>query len=369
MYIELKNPAPSEEDFAELYRELENSPINLGLNRHPPVEKKNIQAMRHLFQVTSGLKSMALGETQITGQVKRDMAYAEEKNLLSSFFKTILQKAFEVQKLIRSQTDIGQNPISLLTLMERDILRRWGIEELKLNKVYIGGTGDMAQKALRFVLNKGSEEITVVRKDIQASIPKEFARIISRIPEEKVRYIDWESFHDKPHDFDLFITSTFSEIPFFTEEEIVRWKKERLIPFQAVFVDLGLPANIGVQNENDHAQHVINLDDLKGESERNRATRIEQFEDALPWIDRGINVLAMDIVYRRNTQKVGKVLEDIDRERQQEWDDLISGPLKGINAKQQRILYDYMRKLERKTLRTHKELFIEMLTLGQEHHG
>ncbi len=364
LYLELKGLPPK--DSVQIRALLMESPVNLGVHRHEPVHKSGSAAIRHLFQVTSGLKSMAIGETQITGQVKRAMALAEEKLYLSAFFRTLLQKTFEVQKAIRTHTDIGSNPISLLSLMERAILSRWKQDQLVLEKAVIGGTGDMSQKALRFVLNKGAQEILILRHDITNPLPPAWDKAIHGTS-VSIRYLNWSDFFvEDQHDYELLITSTASDTPLLREEQILEWKQSGKISPRAIFADLGLPPNIETLSQNDSSEHIINLNDLQNVSANNKTIRQYHLKQALPFVDRAINSLSMDLVYRQNPDLVNEALRRVEEERKQEWEALLKGPLRDISAKQQRILYDHFRKQEKKTLKAHKNLFIEMLTYTQE---
>ncbi|MBS0619802.1 MAG: hypothetical protein JSR44_16570, partial [Spirochaetes bacterium] len=68
--------------------------------------------LEHLIAVASGLQSIALGETQIAGQIKRDMANALDQGWLSAAMPTVLQKALETQQKIRNTTGISENSYS-----------------------------------------------------------------------------------------------------------------------------------------------------------------------------------------------------------------------------------------------------------------
>ena len=90
----------SDESAAEALRQV--SPVFDVLLSKLPSVMQGPGLLEHLIAVASGLKSLALGETQIAGQIKRDMAHAQTVGWISSGMMTLLKKALETQKKIRS---------------------------------------------------------------------------------------------------------------------------------------------------------------------------------------------------------------------------------------------------------------------------
>ena len=71
------------------------------------------EAARHLFRVASGLDSMILGEPQILGQLKESYDQARGGNAVSSILDRLFQHSFSVAKRVRTDTEIGANPVSV----------------------------------------------------------------------------------------------------------------------------------------------------------------------------------------------------------------------------------------------------------------
>lgn len=366
IYLQTDNNSEKPYKVEDLIEILKSAPFADKFSQYRPHHITGRNAIRHLFQMMAGLRSMAVGETQITGQVKRDVARAEDNNYLSPFFKSLVQKGFEVQKLVRTETEVGRNPISLLSLMEREILNRTDRESLEINRVVLGGTGDMARKTLNFLVSRGVKEIEVVRHTLNAPIPEPFQRTLKRYPSLKVSYHTWGHLpHHKNFNADLFIGATNSGEPLVSAEEIRNHEKTGYLKPDCFLVDLGIPANFDIDSDAELLRRFVNLNALLQQSRGNQSLRRKHMHEALPLIEKGVYSFWMDHIYRTNPDFVNEVLLRAREDRQRDWEALLNGPLADINAKQKRILHDHLVKQERKTLRTHKKLFIEMLVNGQ----
>ena len=73
----------------------------------------NEQAVRHALRVASGLDSLVLGEPQILGQLKDAYRTAVDAGTVGKFLNRLMQFSFSTAKLIRSETEIGNTPVSV----------------------------------------------------------------------------------------------------------------------------------------------------------------------------------------------------------------------------------------------------------------
>ena len=71
------------------------------------------QAIRHIFRVACGLDSMVLGEPQILGQLKDAVRDAEQAGSMGRNLGALFQHSFSVAKKVRTETEIGANPVSV----------------------------------------------------------------------------------------------------------------------------------------------------------------------------------------------------------------------------------------------------------------
>ncbi|NIA01402.1 MAG: glutamyl-tRNA reductase [Planctomycetia bacterium] len=90
------------------FHQLEPDAIRPHLYSYP-----NDDAVRHLLRVAGGLDSMILGEPQILGQMKAAWQMANAAGTLDAALGRLFQHTFSVAKQIRTDTAIGESPVSV----------------------------------------------------------------------------------------------------------------------------------------------------------------------------------------------------------------------------------------------------------------
>ena len=124
------------------------------------------EAIRHLFRVAASLDSMVVGEPQILGQLKSAYALAKEHGAVSGFLDTLLTRAFNVAKRVRSETEIGENAVSVSYAAVE--LAREIFGSLRDKKVMIVGAGKMSELAARHLRRSGATQIFVTNRTPRA---------------------------------------------------------------------------------------------------------------------------------------------------------------------------------------------------------
>ncbi len=76
-------------------------------------QKRDDDAIRHLFRVACGLDSMVLGEPQILGQLKDAYREAQNAGAAGRHLNEVFQHSFSAAKKVRTDTDIGSSPVSV----------------------------------------------------------------------------------------------------------------------------------------------------------------------------------------------------------------------------------------------------------------
>jgi len=108
---------------------------------------RDLDAVRHLFRVASGLDSLVLGEPQILGQVKESWAAARAAGTLGSGLDRLFQQAFATAKRARTDTRIGAHPVSVASAAVR--LAQNAFARLDESTALLIGAGETIELAAR----------------------------------------------------------------------------------------------------------------------------------------------------------------------------------------------------------------------------
>jgi glutamyl-tRNA reductase len=71
------------------------------------------EAVRHVFRIAASLDSLIVGEPQVLGQVKAAHRLSRTCGTIGADLETLLQAAYETAKKVRTETGIGEGPVSI----------------------------------------------------------------------------------------------------------------------------------------------------------------------------------------------------------------------------------------------------------------
>ena len=122
------------------------------------------EAVRHLFRVATGLDSLVLGEPQILGQVKEAWAAARGAGALGSQLDRLFQHAFVTAKRARSETRIGNSPVSVASVAVR--LAQESFARLEDSSVLLLGAGETIELAARHLAQARVKRLLVANRTL-----------------------------------------------------------------------------------------------------------------------------------------------------------------------------------------------------------
>lgn len=235
-------------------------------------------AARHLMRVASGLDSMVLGEPQILGQLKDAYQQARQHQGLGGELEQLFQHAFAVAKQVRTETGIGENPVSVAYAAVSLATRIF--DDLTRSRALLIGAGETIELVARHLREAGIKELIVANRTRERAeqLTGEFggaAITLGEIPQALERA-------------DIVITSTAAPLPILGKGMVERALKVRR--HRPIFmVDIAVPRDIEPQvGELDDVflYTVDNLHEVIEENRRHRQVAADQAEDL---ISQGVN--------------------------------------------------------------------------------
>lgn len=125
-------------------------------------------AVSHLLRVASGLDSMVLGEPQILGQLKQAYQLACQAGTSGALLNRLFQYVFAAAKTVRTQTGIGQHPISIAYASVQLIKQTF--EALDKRRVLLIGAGQTNALVARYLHALGVGQITIANRDVMKAV-------------------------------------------------------------------------------------------------------------------------------------------------------------------------------------------------------
>jgi len=233
-------------------------------------------AVKHLFRVASGLDSLILGEPQILGQMKSAFAVAQEAGTIGPELGRLFRQTFSVAKKVRTDTAIGENPVSVAYAAVNMAQRIFS--DLSRSRALLIGAGETIDLVAKHLVDAGVTDITVANRTLARAeaLAEQFgakAILLSDIPDELYKA-------------DMIISSTASPLPILGKGAVERaMKKRKHAPM--FMVDIAVPRDIEEEVAQLNDVYLYNLDDLKDIIEENVRQREDAALDAQEIIEAG----------------------------------------------------------------------------------
>ncbi len=119
-------------------------------------------AADHLFAVAAALESQVVGEPQVLGQVKESHRLAAAAGMVGARLETALQAAYGAAKRVRSETPIGEMPISIAAAAVQLAKRIHG--DPARCTVLLLGLGEMGELLIGELRTAGAGRLVIVHE-------------------------------------------------------------------------------------------------------------------------------------------------------------------------------------------------------------
>lgn len=223
-----------------------------------------------MMRVASGLDSLVLGEPQILGQLKSCYAVSQSAGVVGAELDRLFQQTFAVAKRVRTDTAIGENPVSVAYASVS--LAQHIFADLSTSKALLIGAGETIELVARHLSEAGVKQMTVANRTL--------VRAETLAEEFNARAILLGDIPDALEDADIVIASTASQLPILGKgavESALKKRKHRPI----FMVDIAVPRDIEHEVSELDDVYLYTVDDLKEvieENVRHRQTAAQEAE-------------------------------------------------------------------------------------------
>jgi len=210
------------------------------------------QSLEHLFKVACGLDSMVLGETEILGQIKQAYDLALKNQHTGSRLNKAFQRAFNVAKHIRTETNIQRGSVSVASVAVE--LAERIFSSLNEHEVMVIGAGDTSEKTARALLSRGARSVIVANRSFDR------AQALARdLGGRAVSFEDWAKEFEQ---VDIVISSTAAPHHILDRpklEPLMKLRRNRPL----LLIDIAVPRDIDPEVNFLENVYLYNVDDLQ----------------------------------------------------------------------------------------------------------
>lgn len=234
--------------------------------------KENEEACEHLLHVVCGLDSLVIGETQILGQVKQAYLTALKTGTTGTLFNKLFQQAVTFGKRVHSETEIGQNAVSVSYAAVE--LGKKMFDSLKGKTVLLIGAGKMSELTAKHFCSSGVTKVLVVNRTLERA--KEMAKKFSG------KAIPWEERVNALLEADIVVSSTGSKEFVLTKAMVESVIAQRQTPL--FIIDIAVPRDVDPLIHEFEQVFLYDIDDLNGIVDANLALREQEAVKVREWI-------------------------------------------------------------------------------------
>ncbi len=238
---------------------------------------KSDAVVRHLFRVVASLDSMVIGEAQILHQVKEAYDQAFTHGATARAFNKLFRQSFEVGKRVRTETEIGENAVSISYAAIE--LAKKVFDTLAGRTVLVIGAGKMSELTAKHLTSNGVERVFVANRTYERA-----CELAERFCGEAIPY---EDLYERMHDSDIVISSTAATEYVVTKQNVASAMRGR--GGRPLFlIDIAVPRDIDPAVNDLSNVFLYDIDDLNGVVEANLDERMREARRAEAIIDEEI---------------------------------------------------------------------------------
>lgn len=226
-------------------------------------------ALHHIFAVAASLESTVIGEPHVLGQVKASWRASRAAGLSGSELEACVQSAFAAAKRVRTETAIGEGPVSVVAAAVE--LARTVHGELDRCAALMIGTGEMGEMLAGGLRDAGLARLSIT--DTRSARADLAARLFG------CHTLEFQGLAEALPRADIVLACLGGRTPVI-QAEMARAALRLRRNQPMVIVDTGLPGDVDPLADRLDGVFLYTLDDLERMARAGRKTRQEAVEQA-----------------------------------------------------------------------------------------
>jgi len=205
------------------------------------------EAYEHLFELTAGLDSMAIGEAQILGQVRTALNEARTAGTLTGDLERAVSRALEIGK--RAHTETALDTVSNSLLDTALFAAREHLGEISGARALVVGAGAMSGLAVATLVRSGVSSLTVINRTSERALrliehAEELAQQLGTDPTTSFTELSEDSLVDEIRHSNLIVSVTGARGTVINTDTVVKAMSSTPEPHKRAFIDLAMPFDI-----------------------------------------------------------------------------------------------------------------------------
>jgi glutamyl-tRNA reductase len=335
--------------FAAFNPEWKPAEIEWATNHSKTFEAE--KSLRHLYYVASSVDSLIVGEREIITQVREAYEKCHKIGVTGDRFRLLVRSAIETAKQVYTQTQIAQNPVSVVSLAYRKM------REVELDHpphIIIIGAGQTNQTMAQYLKKAPFGKVTVFNRTLEKA--EELANDLNGTAHS----LNELSKFQEP--FDIIITCTGAAQPIISNRAYRQLVGNDLS--QKTVVDLAVPSDFEQEVIRKNNIHYIGIESLKEEARKNLERRQKELELCKRLIDDRINEFEHILRERKieiSMREIPKVVKEI---RERATTQVFNKEMEELDPKSREILEKMMDYMEKKYISVPMKMAKEIMLKG-----
>lgn len=210
---------------------------------------KNIDVVKHLFRVSSGLKSQLLGENEILGQVKHAYFTAKAVKATDVTIEKIFEQAVKIGGKVRKETNISQGSTSLSSMAIKLAEKEFDLEN---KTILLVGVNKINEQIAKYLYERNIQTVIVANRTFEKAV--KIAQYLGG------KAIHFNQFKKELHLVDIIISTTAAPHLVLKKEEVEASLKKR--NREILIIDIAVPRDIDPDIKSLKGVTLYNLDDF-----------------------------------------------------------------------------------------------------------